>query len=162
MGGCVNMGGRGAVSRSGSVLVMSEQEYLDRAGVGSPMSDYMVDKVKLRNGSTLRQREAMEREASKARDDYASRRSAARAEYAEKVKRGELRRLPESKPLCALPKGILTIRAFNRRGRRSRSEAMTGALERGFDGWTRGIERYEQGRKCLQQLIPYPLYIGQC
>lgn len=79
------------MSRSGSVLVMSEQEYLDRAGVGSPMSDYMVDKVKLRNGSTLRQREAMEREASKARDDYASRRSAARAEYAEKVKRGELR-----------------------------------------------------------------------
>lgn len=85
------MGGRGAVSRSGSGLVMSEQEYLDRAGVGSPMSDYMVDKVKLRNGSTLRQREAMEREASKARDDYANRRAAARAEYAEKVQRGELR-----------------------------------------------------------------------
>lgn len=85
------MGGRGAVSRSGSMLVMSEQEYLDRAGVGSSMSDYMVDKVKLRNGSTLRQREAMEREASKARDDYAKRRAAARAEYAEKVQRGELR-----------------------------------------------------------------------
>lgn len=84
------MGGRGAVSRSGAV-VMSEQEYLDRAGVGSVMSDYMIDKIKLRNGTSQRQRQAMEREAQKARKDYADRRAAVKAEYAEKVSRGELR-----------------------------------------------------------------------
>lgn len=85
------MGGRGATSRTGSATVMSEQEYLDRAGVGSVMSDYMTDKIKLRNGTTQNQRAALEREATRARDDYATRRAAARAEYASKVKSGELR-----------------------------------------------------------------------
>lgn len=85
------MGGRGATSRTGSATVMSEQEYLDRAGVGSVMSDYMTDKVKLRNGTTQRQRAALEKEAAQARNDYATRRAAAKAEYASKVKSGELR-----------------------------------------------------------------------
>lgn len=85
------MGGRGARSSTGAATVMSEQEYLDRAGVGSVMSDYMVDKVKLRNGATQRQRERMQAEADKAREDYAARRQAAKQEYAAKVKSGEVR-----------------------------------------------------------------------
>ncbi len=85
------MGGRGATSRTGSVVVMSEQEYLDKAGVGSVMSDYMVDKVKLRNGTTQNQRKTLEKEATQARNDYAARRNAAKAEYASKVKSGEVR-----------------------------------------------------------------------
>ncbi len=85
------MGGRGSTSRTGSIIVMSEQEYLDKAGVGSVMSDYMVDKVKLRNGTTLNQRKAMEKEAAQARNDYAARRASAKAEYASKVKAGEVR-----------------------------------------------------------------------
>ncbi len=85
------MGGRGATSRTGSIIVMSEQEYLDKAGVGSVMSDYMVDKVKLRNGTTQNQRRALEKEASQARKGYAEQRNAAKAEYASKVKAGEIR-----------------------------------------------------------------------
>lgn len=85
------MGGRGMKSSSGSTAVMSEQEYLDRAGVGDSMSDFMLDKVKLRNGTTARQRKAMEKEADQARNDYSKRRAAVKAEYAAKVKSGELR-----------------------------------------------------------------------
>lgn len=85
------MGGRGSSSRSAAATVMSEQEYLNRAGVGSVMSDFMVDKVKLRNGTTQRQRKSMERDAAKARNEYAARRASVKAEYEKKVQSGEMR-----------------------------------------------------------------------
>lgn len=98
------MGGRGARSATGAPRVMSEQEYLDRKGVGSPMSDYMTDKVKLRNGTTARQRERMEKGADAARRDHAERRAAARAEYRRLVDSGRVR------PPTSVEKALRTAR----------------------------------------------------
>lgn len=70
---------------------MSEQEYLDRKGVGAVMSDYMTDKVKLRNGTTARQQEKMEKGARAAIRDHSERREAARAEYRKLVNSGMVR-----------------------------------------------------------------------
>ena len=71
--------------------MISEEEYLARKGVGSVMSDYMVDKVKLRNGTTARQREAMERGAVEAAREHSDRRASARAEYRQLVDSGHVR-----------------------------------------------------------------------
>lgn len=70
---------------------MSEDEYLGRKGVGSVLSGYMDDKMRLPHGETLRQRERREKEAVAAISAHAAARSAARAEYRELVASGKVR-----------------------------------------------------------------------
>ena len=65
-------------------------EYLGLQGVSAPMSDFMIDKLRLPHGQTLRQKTKMEKDAEKAAHDYAERRNAATQEYFEKVASGEI------------------------------------------------------------------------
>ncbi|MCL2380492.1 MAG: hypothetical protein FWC64_02730 [Treponema sp.] len=65
-------------------------EYLGRLGLGSPMSDYMIDKERLPHGNTLRQQKKMEKEANAASLDYWERRATAIDEYRAKVTSGEI------------------------------------------------------------------------
>lgn len=115
------MGGRGSISQSGKGRgisgydldrrgggapgVMSEQEYLDRKGVGAPMSGYMVDKMRMPHGLTERQRRQMERDATAEARNYQQRREAARAEYRQKVAGGELRKPTNIESLMKTAKG---------------------------------------------------------
>jgi len=89
------MGGRGSKSatsnHSGSIPVMSEQEYLDSLGLGSPVTDFMLDKMRLPHGETFRQRVARENAAQTARREYELKREAARAEYQAMVDQGLIR-----------------------------------------------------------------------
>lgn len=83
-------GGEG-YSESGSVRVMSEDEYLGTLGLSSPVSDYTLDTTRLPHGETARQRAQRLRDSERAMNEYAQRRSAAKAEYARLVERGEIR-----------------------------------------------------------------------
>ena len=98
------MGGRGASRAAGAARVMSEDEYLARKGVGSPMSDYMLDKTKAPGVKTARQREAMEREAAVAAREHSDRRAAAREEYRRMVESGQVR------PPTSVEKALKTAR----------------------------------------------------
>ena len=66
------------------------KEYLGKLGLSSPISDYMLDKLRLPHGNTLRQQKKLEIDAALAADDYQERRSAAIKEYKEKVASGEI------------------------------------------------------------------------
>lgn len=70
-------------------------EYLAKNGYGSPVDDYMIDKLKLPHGQTQRQRKEMINEAAQSTEKYHNRRNKLIAEYNEKVKRGEI--IPKSK-----------------------------------------------------------------
>lgn len=71
---------------------MTEQEYLDSKGVGSPMSGYTVDKLRgNRELRTQRGKKRFENEVLRANEEHQKKREQARAEYAEKIKNGELR-----------------------------------------------------------------------
>ena len=70
---------------------MTEDEYLGRKGVGSPISDFMDDKLRIPHGLTQRQWNQLQRDAEKARTEYAKQRQAAKEEYRQKVKNGEIR-----------------------------------------------------------------------
>ena len=70
---------------------MSEDEYLGTLGLSSPVSDYTLDTSRLPHGETVRQRERRLRESERAMNEYAERRSAAKADYARLVERGSVR-----------------------------------------------------------------------
>lgn len=70
---------------------MTEEEYLASKGLGSPMSDHMLDKTRIPHGETARQKARREREAEKAMKEHAARKKDARKEYQEKLANGELR-----------------------------------------------------------------------
>lgn len=70
---------------------MTEEEYLASKGLGSPMSDHMLDKTRIPLGETARQKARREREAEKAMKEHAARKKDARKEYQEKLANGELR-----------------------------------------------------------------------
>ena len=70
---------------------MTEDEYLASKGLGSPMSDHMLDKTRIPHGETARQKARREREAEKAMKEHAARKKDARKEYQEKLANGELR-----------------------------------------------------------------------
>ena len=65
-------------------------EYLGERGLSSPMSDFMIDKLRIPHGQTERQRKAMQKEADRAADEYQEKRSTAIREYGEKVASGEI------------------------------------------------------------------------
>ena len=71
--------------------VMSLDEYMGIKGVGSPLSGYMDDKLKLPHGETSRKTEKREKEAAKVRAEYEKKRAAAKAEYKAMVDSGKVR-----------------------------------------------------------------------
>lgn len=83
------MGGRGG--SSGMAKTQSLEEYLGERGLSSPISDYMVDKMRIPHGMTARQNKQFLKDAEKARTDYSSKRNAAIKEYNSKVESGKIR-----------------------------------------------------------------------
>ena len=73
------------------IEMKSLEEFLGERGLSSPVSDFMLDKTRNPHGLTQRQRETLEKEAEQARAEYAARREAAIAEYAQLVAEGKLR-----------------------------------------------------------------------
>jgi len=69
---------------------MTQDEYLGLWGLASPISDYMLDKMRHPHGLTLRQRKKLEKDAAEAARDYAVRRQSAIAEYRMLVAAGEV------------------------------------------------------------------------
>ena len=65
-------------------------EYLGERGLSAPISNYMIDKMRIPHGQTERQKKQMEREAMKAAKEYQERRAAAIQEYKQKVAAGEI------------------------------------------------------------------------
>lgn len=78
-------------TRSSGVKIMSEQEFLNSRGVGSPVSDYNIDKMRIPHGETARQKKKRLAEAEKAGTDYYNKRHAARAEYQKLVSSGKIK-----------------------------------------------------------------------
>lgn len=74
-----------------TALVMSLDEYMGIKGVGSPLSGYMDDKLKIPHGETRRQTEKREKEAANVRAEYEKKRAAAKAEYKAMVDSGKVR-----------------------------------------------------------------------
>lgn len=84
------MGGRGASATK--VVVQSKRDFLAKKGLASPVSDYLVDKMRgNKNFSSGNQREKFTKEAHNAIDSYHDRREKAIQEYNSKVKAGEIR-----------------------------------------------------------------------
>ena len=73
------------------IPAMTEEEYLALKGLGSPMSDYMLDKMRIPHGETARQMAKRKQEAERAMEEHAAQKEAARKEYREKIANGELR-----------------------------------------------------------------------
>jgi len=72
--------------------VVTLDEYLGKFGLSSPISSFMLDKLRLPHGNTLRQQKQLEKDNKKAADEYAARRNAKIAEYHEKLESGEIRK----------------------------------------------------------------------
>lgn len=66
------------------------EDYLFSKGVGSPVSGYMIDKLKIPHGQTRRQRDKMMKEAERAENEYQAKRQAMTDEYNQKVANGEI------------------------------------------------------------------------
>lgn len=71
-------------------MKMTLDEYLGQRGLSFPVSDFMIDKVKLPHGQTARQRKQLEREAMHAAQKYAEQRRIAIEEYNALVENGEI------------------------------------------------------------------------
>lgn len=85
------MGGRGSTSNLQSKSTkQSLEEFLGKRGLSSPISDYMVDKMRIPHGLTQRQQKQFERDATKAREEYAAKRESAIKEYNQKVASGKI------------------------------------------------------------------------
>lgn len=84
------MGGRGGNSGL-KTQTTTLDEYLGKRGLSSPVSDFMMDKMRIPHGLTQRQRKQLEKEADKARVEYSEKREAAIREYREKVKYGSIK-----------------------------------------------------------------------
>lgn len=80
-----------AKSRGSGISVMSESQYLASKGLGSPVSDYNVDKMRIPHGETARQKKKRLAEAERAGQDYYNRRQAAKAEYKKLVESGKIK-----------------------------------------------------------------------
>lgn len=72
--------------------VMSEQQYLNSKGVGSVVSDYMMDKTVVRKSAYHQRQDEKSRKALKQnQDQYYSKRNQARREYQRLVSSGKVR-----------------------------------------------------------------------
>lgn len=66
------------------------EEFLGEKGFAAPMSDYMIDKMKIPHGQTQREQTKMQLEAQQEAEKYAALRENAIQEYQEKVNKGEI------------------------------------------------------------------------
>lgn len=98
------MGGRGGSSGLGP-RVQSLDEFLGRRGLGSPVSDFNLDKGRLPRSETLRQRESRQRAAQQAQAEHEAKRIAATAEYNRLVTSGQLRAPTRIESLMKTAKG---------------------------------------------------------
>lgn len=79
------------LGKSSATDVLSLDEFLGLRGLSSPVSDFMLDKVRFPHGLTLRQRKRLEKDAEKAEIEYSALRKAAIAEYQQLVAEGKIR-----------------------------------------------------------------------
>lgn len=96
------MGGRGA---SGGPEKTTLDEFLGRRGLRSPVDDYMLDKLRLPHGQTLRQRNAMEKEAWRRQVEYSNRRQAAIKEYNQLKESGKIKERTHIEQLLRTARG---------------------------------------------------------
>ncbi len=100
------MGGRGSFSvttkQRDGVIVISEEDFLARRGVGDVLSGYTDDKTRLPRGETSRQRERRLKEGERAITAHHDVRKAARAEYRTLIESGKVR------PPTAMEKRLAT------------------------------------------------------
>ena len=69
---------------------MTLEDYLFENGVGFPVSEYMLDKLKIPHGLTQRQQKKLSKDAQEAECSYQAKRRKAIEEYNEKVRNGEI------------------------------------------------------------------------
>lgn len=98
------MGGRGGAGGIGP-RAQSLEEYLARRGLGSPVSDFNLDKVRIPHGETLRQRNARQKSQQQAQTEHEAKRAAATAEYNKLVSEGKLRAPTRIESLLKIAKG---------------------------------------------------------
>jgi len=72
------------------VMKITLDEYLAKQGLSHPVSGFMLDKLRLPHGQTLRQAKRMEKDAAKAASEYHEKREKAIAEYRGKIEAGEI------------------------------------------------------------------------
>lgn len=82
-----------------TVRKLSLNEYLASRSLQSPVSDFMIDKLKIPHGLTKRQEDKLMHEADKARNDYSEQRNAAIREYEDLVKQGKIS-IPSPLEVC--------------------------------------------------------------
>lgn len=73
------------------IKTQSLDEYLGERGLSSPISDYMVDKMRIPHGMTSRQNKQFLKDAEKVRNDYSNKRNAAIKEYNSKIAAGTIK-----------------------------------------------------------------------
>lgn len=117
--------------------VQSLDEFLGERGLASPISDFMVDKVKVPHGLTQRKRKALEKEAAKASQQYSRERKTAIEEYDRLLLEGKVRAPSNIERLLRVALGHED---------NSATQAARRALEkRGID-WQNGIKTHGQQR----------------
>ena len=78
--------------KAGEPEVMSLDQFLGLRGVAAPISDFMIDKLKIPHGLTARQEQQFHKEAEAARNAYHNKRDAAIEEYERLVAEGKIRK----------------------------------------------------------------------
>ena len=81
-----------AEEKTGEPEVMSLDQFLASHGVAAPISDFMIDKLKIPHGLTARQEQQFHKEAEAARNAYHNKRDAAIEEYERLVAEGKIRK----------------------------------------------------------------------
>jgi len=76
-------------------LKQTVEEYLGEQGLSSPISNFMIDKLRIPHGLTDRKAKGFEKHAKKEADDYQERRAGAIKEYREKIESGVI--IPKTK-----------------------------------------------------------------
>ena len=79
--------------------------YLGERGLSSPVSDFLLDKLRLPHGQTIRQQKRMERDHHSTEKAYTAKRQAAIAEYMYKVTSGEIQEMSKLEQTMARASG---------------------------------------------------------
>lgn len=106
-------------------MTQSLSQYLAERGLLFPISDFMLDKLRLPHGLTARQRKRLERDAQEHAEQYQRLRTAAIADYKECVKSGQI--TPPT------PKETLLIKALGHPDNTSVQAARRVCDKRGID-----------------------------
>ncbi|MBQ8245782.1 MAG: hypothetical protein IJZ42_01480 [Lachnospiraceae bacterium] len=116
-------------------LVKSLDEFLGERGLASPISDFMVDKIKVPRGLTLRKRKTLEKEAAEASQQYSKQRKAAVEEYNRLLSEGKIREPSNIERLLKVASGHED---------NSATQAARRALEKRGVDWQTGLKLTEQ------------------